>query len=158
MTAGSDAMPGGSRRTTQGTKQASLSANPFWRMASISRCARSLAIIALTDANGIGWRLSDAPAQAPPAALDRLFVEALAECEEEERRKQLPIGPPVHEGLRQDDAPPASDATWVLSRAAGPPAPTTVDWLHAGRLTLKALGMMIVLLLGTFATLILHLI
>ena len=72
--------------------------------------------------------------------------------------KQLPIGAPVHEGLRQDDAPPASDATWVLSRAAGPPAPTTVDWLHAGRLTLKALGMMIVLLLGTFATLILHLI
>ena len=108
-----------------------------------------------------------APKPAPPTArhereeqvnsvaLDRLFVEAVAECEEEERRKRLPGGPPMDEELRPDDTPAASDATWAISRLARLSAPTHVDWPQVGRLTLKVSGILVALLLASFMTLIL---
>jgi Tfp pilus assembly protein PilZ len=92
------------------------------------------------------------------ATLERLFVEAVAVCEDEERRKRPPGGPPVDEDARPGDAPPASDATGVVSLKARSPASTSVDWPRVGRLALKVSGFMAALLLGTCATLILFLI
>ncbi len=78
-----------------------------------------------------------------PAALDRLFIAAIADEEEAERRKRPSVAHPMQEGLLKDEITPD---------------PTTVEWLKVGRLTVKAFGMMLGLLLGTFVSLILLLI
>ncbi len=78
-----------------------------------------------------------------PSPLDQLFVEAIAEEEEAERRKRPSCGPSANEGLRQDDTPPA---------------PKAIQWFLVGRVTMRAVGMMSAVLLGTFVMLILLLI
>ena len=90
-----------------------------------------------------------------PTALDQLFAEALAEWEEAERRKLPPLGPPVHEGLRQGDVASLDATQMLLLAQLTTPA---VDWLRLVRLALKASGVMIALLLAIFITLLLHLV